>query len=110
MQQVAATGSPTPSDWTMAMMSGDGSQAAAEAEMIPCFPDNVNPEFEQAVQLVPEFPHSEESLITEMYLEARTKHGHDHKQATMAILSQAANDEEAAKVMGVCNRLGLPTK
>ena len=110
MQQVAATGSPTPSDWTMAMMSGDGSQAAAEAEMIPCFPDNMNPEFEQAVQLVPEFPHSEESLITEMYLEARTKHGHDHKQATMAILSQAANDEEAAKVMGVCNRLGLPPK
>ena len=110
IQHVAATESPASSDWTMAMMSGDGSQANAEAEMIPCFPDNENPQFEQAVQLIPEFPHSEESLITEMYLEARTKHGHDHKQATMAILSQAANDEEAAKVMGVCNRLGLPPK
>ena len=110
MQHIAATGSTTPSDWTMAMMSGDGSQAAAEAEMIPCFPDNVNPEFEQAVQLVPEFPHSEESLITEMYLEARNKYGQDHKQATMSILSQAANQEEANKVIGVCNRLGLPAK
>ena len=107
MQQVAATGSPTPSDWTMAMMSGDGSQAAAEAEMIPCFPDNsgVTPEFEQVTQVMEVFPHAAETLITKMYVDARAKYGRDHEAATKVILSQAADDAEAAMVMSVCNRL-----